>query len=304
MVGRIDICSFTSQKSTFQRERCACRMHMKTKIVTTFTAAASFAIFALTGCSSGPDQSGAGNQGGPAPQSNIYDFTTSMYASDANELKIQFADGLLKAAGSSTDDWMIESVDVKSLELDSAKYCAVDMNIAYAPDAIDKFAVETGDNVQNNIDLQEEIKQILAEIEGGSTKHADIVKAAGSNDPETIYVYMLENYSGTEKAMLPAGVNLLKKLVDAKPHMITDLDLNELESGAYISEDYKTVTLVKGCAKSSTDDDGTNLLKFPNGEGKPFASLNIGSMKNGSIVVHDGSVEKYVRDSNGDWING
>lgn len=178
------------------------------------------------------------------------------------------------------------------------------MIIAYAPGAIDGFALETSDYAHNRLNRNKEIEQIVAEIEGGSTRHADIGEAAGTDNLETIHLYLMDNYSTANTAILPAGINLLKQLVDGQPHMVTDLNLGKPEPGAYISEDYRTPTLVKGCAQSSSDEDATSLPQFPNGEGKPFASLNIGSMRNGSIVVRDGGVEKYVRDSNGDWING
>ncbi|MFW5416364.1 hypothetical protein J0910_07050 [Nocardiopsis sp. CNT-189] len=108
-----------------------------------------------------------------------------------------------------------------------------------------------------------------------------------------------------EAADAPEWENIAPRLGDWSGLSIDDLDEDSPEKGSYFSEDFETVTLVRDCAESPTDEDAAFTFEFATeaeGEFDTFAELALTVMKSGEIWVADSEIDGYTVDANGDWI--
>lgn len=108
-----------------------------------------------------------------------------------------------------------------------------------------------------------------------------------------------------QAALAPAALygQALAATTSARP--LADLDEADPEDGLYVSDDGSELTYVVECAADPSDDDDTAYLRFPlrvDGEIESFASVDLVTMKSGSVVVLDSEVSGYAVDSQGNWI--
>lgn len=281
-------------------------MQKSTKSLTAVTAAGAIAMLALVGCSSDPEGDPAGDHGGPAQQSNVYDFKTPSHAAEG-EVTIQFPDELREAAGGEAENLLVSSVKATPHELDSAKYCAVDLAIKYSNGAPEALVGETTKETDwKHKYSSEEKARILKAMEEGNGGYDDIIAESGAEDPERLRMY-LDAERVEFETTVPGWQDLLKTLTHNRGRAISELDTSDPETGQYLSEDHKTVTTVRSCAKSPMDDENATSFVFPTSDGdstSKFATFDVTAMANGTVAVTNGEVEDYTRDSNGDWIAG
>ncbi|MDN6374370.1 MAG: hypothetical protein L0K12_15830, partial [Brevibacterium aurantiacum] len=110
---------------------------------TTLIAASATLLLGLAGCSGGGGGGGdTGDHGGAAAQDNVYTFTTSSYASDADQLEIALPEGLRDAAGEQMNTVHLESISTQGRAL-NAELCAVDLSFTWAGNGADIVGQQT-----------------------------------------------------------------------------------------------------------------------------------------------------------------
>lgn len=278
-------------------------MQKSTKSLTAVTAAGAIAMLALVGCSSDPEGNPAGDQSGPAPQSNVYDFKTPSHAAEG-EVTIQIPDELREVAGGDAEKLLVSSAKATPHELDSSKYCAVDLAIEYSNGG-SKTLIKNN-KAEPSLTRkysQKERNGIIEDVQNGSSEYDDLVAEAGTDEPVELGRY-LASLQVPEKPK-PAWNNLIRALTIREGQLVSELDAADPEPGTYLSDDHETLTFVQSCATSPTDDQNARYFILPTSDGDStpkFATFDIATMKNGTIAIIDGKVEDYERDSNGDWI--
>lgn len=279
-------------------------MQKSTKTFTAVAAAGAIAMLALAGCSSDPEAEPTGDHGGPAPQSNVYEFKTPSHAAEG-EVTIQIPDGLRGVAGSDAEKLLVTSVKATPHELESAKYCAVDLAIEYSNGAPESLVGETTKETALEQEYSgEEVDRIVKAMEAGTGEYDDVIAESGAETPIQLQKY-LELAKVEVETTVPGWQDLLNTLTYNRGSAISELDTSDPETGQYLSENHKTVTTVRSCAKSPMDDDNTLSFVLPTSDGDStagFATFDVAAMANGTVAITNGEVEDYARDSNGDWI--
>ncbi|QRN78890.1 MAG: hypothetical protein JK586_10745 [Nocardiopsis sp. BM-2018] len=108
------------------------------------------AALALTGCSSTPD--------------SLYDFTRDSYVEPDTALQIEIPDELREAAGEEAEGLLVTSAILSSVELESTQYCAVEIEISYADDAVEVMAAPRYTESDAAEDTQEELDKLMSEF--------------------------------------------------------------------------------------------------------------------------------------------
>lgn len=164
------------------------------------------------------------------------------------------------------------------------------------------------DNWQEALSDQELMNDTLIEIyvtvmdgvDQGKTVDA-AVRAAIDSQTE----YLREG--ADKQASLSTAALYGQTLASASSAMpMSDLNDSDPESGVYVSDDGSKLTLVGSCAADTSGTDGTtHYLYFPvraDGETTNFASVELASMRSGTVAVTDSEVKGYTTDSQGNWI--
>lgn len=216
----------------------------------------------LTSCSSGPVPK---NEPSETP-SSVYQFETPRYgAKDRLTVKIPQA---LKDVAPESTDLPFTSVEVTSHELNSARYCAVDLEIDWPEGAVDQV---------KNPDI--------AILKNGDLK----------TDVERVSSYLTGQPFKTDSGKM-SSIAL----------SIDDLKTSEPQPGSYAAADFGTLTLVRECAKSPTDDNATFEFNFRTLADSvtlgAFASFKMTVMKGGNLTIVDREIADYELDSNGTWL--
>jgi len=98
---------------------------------------------------------------------SVYDFSpTPVEPSDS--VKIELPDDLMDVAGLTDDNLIVSSYALRSRSLDSAQYCAYDVEINYAPGALEIISAPTYTEADAKKDMKEAKAELLAELEVSS----------------------------------------------------------------------------------------------------------------------------------------
>lgn len=300
------------------------------------TAPALLAALALTvtlaACSGGGDTAGPGGTGGNPALDETFDWSRASHG-PAQKIEFVFPDELT-AIAPELENLTAAPVSATARELDSAKFCAVDVEYdlpqgveAVAGDAgmseeelRDEAAIRAwgqygkfqGEGVTNadeqrewlveqkaeNIRRIEESSGYKQDVEGGVATEMELADRAFEEQLEE-----LRQAQESEQG-LTDGQNLFGN--DAKP--VDELDSSDPEPGEYYSSSLETLTMVWRCAADPLDasgSDGSYLhVRTSDDENHPFATTHIISTKNGDIYLFEAEVRNYETDSNGDWIAG
>ncbi len=298
------------------------------------TAPALLAALALTAtlaaCSGDSDTTSPGGTGGNPALSDTFDWSRASHG-PAKTVSFAFSDELTTIAPEAGDLAMVP-ISATARELDSAKYCAVDVEYSY-PDGVD--ALFEGSDITED---ETRLRFASDADELGVTTYQEWRKAYADKLTEeqrgygygedTVSKYVAETMAEREKwneirfqealegqatwEKLPDGQRVLGK--DARP--VSELDGSE--EGVFFTDDLKTVTYVMRCTSDASDPDGDWIAaRLAGGEwqfaedasdakfSNPyFASADIAVMKNGDLLITDAEVKGYETDSNGDWIAG
>jgi hypothetical protein len=266
---------------------------------TATTLAAATALL-LAGCSTAASGDGvddnAFSDGAPAAQAKVFEFQTPSYGSEG-ELTIRIPEALVEAMGSDADGLLVGEVKATARELESSKYCAVDLAIEYRGDGLDALDQPVMTKEQYEAQGEAELKaRLMREFGVETVEEAEASAPGGAAEVEEI-VGNLEQGPYTAK---PAWAPLTAAPAD-------DLDDADPELGWYLSDDSETLTFVQTCASDALDDDSSDEFAFPiesDGTITTFASVELNVMKSGTLTVIEAEVSDYERDSNGDWIGG
>ncbi len=113
---------------------------------------------ALSGCSTAPG--------------SVYDFTQINGMEPAQQITVQIPQALKDAAGADAENLLVTSVVVKSLDLDSSKYCAISIEITYPDGAADKLTTPTLTKAQADAAAEDDVQTFLDQYE--ATSPADL----------------------------------------------------------------------------------------------------------------------------------
>lgn len=305
------------------------------------TAPALLAALALTvtlaACSGGGDTAGPGGTGGNPALDETFDWSRASHG-PAQKIEFVFPDELT-AIAPELENLTAAPVSATARELDSAKYCAVDVEYDL-PQGVGALAgpkiADDGEVVRVAAKMAYEALQ-AAYIEGieipdgvdDPDKLRDVAEGQvrdyfKTQNPPTdaeldaavnqimeeqydrVYAEYFEPEKGrqSEQQGRTDGQNLFGK--DAKP--VDELDSSDPEPGKYYSSSLETLTMVWRCAADPLDasgSDGSYLhVRTSDDENHPFATTHIISTKNGDIYLFEAEVRNYETDSNGDWIAG
>ena len=200
--------------------------------------------------------------------SSVYQLETPSYGAD-DKLTVQIPQALIDVAPE-TESLLSTSVQVTAHELTSAKYCAVDLVISWAEGAIDQLK-NSGSATFTKGDTKTDVERVAYSLTGKPFKY--------------------------DNGIVNGGVAT----------MMAELNPSEPQPGFYAAADYGTLTLVRECAESPTDDNKYTTLEFnfqmaASGSLNTFASFDMTVMKSGTLTVVEKKVNDYVLDSNGNWL--
>jgi hypothetical protein len=269
----------------------------KTNLLAATTMAAATALF-LAGCSAAP--SGDGVEENPAadeaPAAKVFEFQTPAYGSEG-ELIIRIPDALVDAIGSDADGLLVGDVRATARELESSKYCAIDLAIEYLGDGLDALEKPAMTEAEYTAQGEAELEATLMRQFGVETvEEAEATAQGGAAEVEEIVGNLEQAPYVAKPAWAPLAATPVDELDDADP-----------ELGTYVSDDSKTLTYVQACASDALDDGSSDEFTFPiqtDSGISPFASVELNVMKGGTLTVIEEEVTDYERDSNGDWIGG
>lgn len=306
----------------------------------TATAIASIAItgLLLAGCSSDPAETPADESSGDSA-ATVFEFQTNGIE-PSTEVTIRVPTDLREVMGAEADGMVVDEIVVAGHELDGAQYCAADLAMTYlgnqpldlvsandAPTDRDEV-VQRFINVIPDEDVDDEasvVEWLDSAIEGRIANGHGESEISGSFEGMFGTPVDLENdtyltpyqegdtgqdvfdrYVGSASDEQVPGTTIVAGslgLDDASTQ--ADLDESAPEPGAYVSEDYTTITLVGDCAASATDPDNAIEIDLPSvdADGKidTTATVQLSVMIDGTIGVA-GEVEDYMRDANDNWI--
>lgn len=273
---------------------------MKKKTLTALTGI-SAAMLTLAACGSDPASSGDGGSDG-----DTYEWQTNGIA-PGEELAIQVPDALRDAAGAEADGLLVKSYELKAHELDGAEFCAIDLAVDYADDATDKLTQP--DVTEEEFDEQRgDPEAKVDEMLMGEFGSIEAAKERLGDRYEDYRAEMLASAGGNDEyEPTPPEESLSDRIVDVDgdTYPADDLDPASPEPGAYVSDDYSTITIVQDCAKSPNDPDAAATVEFPvtDDDGfSTFADADVVVMTDGVVSVLGGEVEGWMRDSSDNWI--
>ena len=312
---------------------------------TTLIAASATLLLGLAGCSGGGGGGGdTGDHGGAAAQDNVYTFTTSSYASDADQLEITLPEGLREQMSEEQLNTVhLESISAQGRAL-NAELCAVDLSFTWAGNGADIVGQQTSftDKVgYSEEDVNAEMDKILdtelTELRGqGSNAESERFRMrmeyeTGELDEAGLREHVITAFEEgfftvSGEVSIGAAENAAIALTDKGPrgaaHVILgEVDEEDPQEGLRITEDLTSMTIVDRCASSTTDDSPVTSVVFPMGDAQierqqdqgsysnkqlfdTFAEVEIGAMQNGTVYLIEGSVTDFTTDANGDWIAG
>lgn len=225
------------------------------------------AFAALTGCAPASSDAPGNSAEGVASKSpaaiSTYEFKTPAYGAK-NTLKIQIPQDLIDVAPEARDA-LITSVTATARELNSAKYCAVDLAVTYADGAVDELKKPREKSVEGN-------------TEGDTRPVQERVAYSLTGAP-------FASIQGTLEGGVASSIN--------------DLDESDPKYGFYATDDFRTITTVQRCAVSPMEDTGyiVHEFNFPH-----IASIDMTVMKDGTLTIVNSTIEGYKLDSNGSWL--
>lgn len=261
------------------------------------------AALVLSGCAN--PKADNGTPADQQAQAGVFEFQTPRYGAEG-ELAIRIPDALIEAAGNDADGLLVSEVKAKARELDSSKYCAVDLAISYRGDGLDALAKPKETEAEHDRRAENEREYILDREFGVSTiEEVKELKLKEGWSPEEVDELVAEFAAAGDIGPYEAK-SAWEPLNTAAS--IDDLDPSDPETGSYSSDDFKTLTWVLECAASPAADDRTKSFGFPvstdSGEIDNFAHVEISVMKSGTLTITEADVSDYESDSNGDWIGG
>ena len=260
---------------------------------------------ALTGCSSDSDASPVDN-GAPAgsqSEAETFEFQYPRFVAEG-EMTIRIPEALIEAARGDADGLLVSEVRATARELDSSRYCAVDLSVAYRGAGLGVLGEVAETEAEYAQRAEDSLANFLkAELNAATLDEAKVglLEAGWSSEEADAYLeeVTMEGFLG------PYVATSVWSPLDSTP--IGDLDSSDPKTGRYISTDHETLTFVEDCAASPADDGDAARFEFPvlvDGKIKTFASVEITTMKSGTLTVTENEVSNYTRDSNGDWIGG
>lgn len=270
-------------------------MSVSSKNATTAIAALGATVMLLlTGCT-GSDEPKYQNGAPVDTQEGVFEFQTPRYGSDSSELVVRIPESLVAAAGSDIGELLVTEAKLTARELDSAKYCAVDLEPVYAGDGADALTAPTMTESEWKKSNEE---AFLSDV--GAESMAEVENAIEQGGDEAEYLKELyEGYFGGQYKPQIAW----SWLSNAKP--IADFDESAPARGLFYEPGYKRFTYVNDCAASPTEE-GDFGFTFPmqddNGKVSTLAELDFSVMKSGTITVTEAEVNGFIRDTDGNWI--
>lgn len=284
----------------------------------------------LAGCSSGPAETPTDGTDDDSA-AIVYEFQTNGIE-PSEEITIRVPDDLREVMGADANGLVIDEIAVTGHDLGNAQVCAADLAISYTdgqPDGLVSAGSDAGQRSQAEEALLERseassIDEIVAEVdqiiadgeERGLTAQqiGDKIQMLagiqgtfytdGATGREVVDGYLS---GGSEGETTNAGIitEALGLTSSKEPSGLAEFDESAPVEGTYVSEDYKTITLVGDCAASATDPDNAIEIELPSvdAEGKidTTATVQLSVMTDGTIGVA-GAVKNYIRDANDNWI--
>ncbi|MDO5025972.1 MAG: hypothetical protein Q4E03_05600 [Trueperella sp.] len=275
----------------------------------------------LAGCSGGGDNGLSANS----------DFAFDGIAGPAESIHIEIPQELMDAMGPEADKLLVTAIDIKAHDLDSAKYCAVDLTYTFSDGAIETLSAPLNIDPRGTQEYTEKLDELTLSFAPGHTSGQvqDILSAlymegggkmpAGPEREIILRRHGFESFdvdgyleerqrireevSADIKNADPA-VNLLSRM-GAKP--ISEFNETAPEPGKYMQEDASSATVVRPCALNSFDDDNSGRLKFFKASGdaavtKDVATVKYTVMKDGKVTIISSEVKGYQQDSSGNWL--
>lgn len=254
------------------------------------------ALLALTGCASGDAATGNGAPAGAENEQGVFEFTVPTHVGAEGGLEVRIPEALIAAAGSDLDGLLVTAAKITPREIDSAKYCAMDIELTLASGAADSLSQPTvtqADIDQQNAENAEAVDQAEQQYGEGS-EEATYAEEAG---PQEQY---------TAVPPLEAALGYLE-LAGGDARGLDEFDPAAVDSkDSFLSEDFTKATVVEECAASPSDDSVDATLVFPmtdeDGKVVEFASVQLTSMKSGTINVIESDVRGFEVDTQGNWI--
>ena len=289
-------------------------MLSKTTKAIPFALAASAALI-LSGCASdaNADSSPKPGDGVPAEQQaqkGLFEFQTPRYGAEG-ELTVRIPESLIKAAGAEADKLYVSEVKVTARELDSSALCAADLAITYRGAGLEELTKPEMTEAEHKHFWAGDMGRLLdREFGAGTIEEAREVMLERGEHPEVVAEHVSELEQIAAEVPPYEGEPGWDQIASADS--ADEFDPANPEAGSYISDDYKTLTIVQGCALSPMADDDTEEFDFPTVNEKgglvnpftPFASFSFSIMKGGTLTVTEAEVSDYQRDTNGNWIGG
>lgn len=313
-------------------------MRRTTTITTTFAALGGAALL-LAGCSGGSDASAGTDDTGGGTSANVFEFQTNGIE-PSDKVTIRVPDDLRDAMGAEANGLVVDQLVVTPHEVEGVENCAVDLQIGYAdgqPDKIISAGSQDGVKSQRETDLVEafdasSLDDVIDELDeiidsrtdqGYSSsqvtqslrdqvKHPIALEYRDGDSGESLVKRYLDQPEGAGASDINsvalalgrgASPGLAEQYHDVAP--ASDLDDSDLKPGTYVSDDFKTMTVVDDCAASATDPDNAVELELTkaNEDGKldTLAKMQLSVMTDGTIGV-GGEVDGYTRDANDNWI--
>lgn len=293
---------------------------------------------ASAGCSSGPAETSADGAGDDST-AGVYEFQTN--APDPSEdVTIRIPDELREVMGADADGMVVNQIDVSAHETEGAEHCAADLSMSYlgnqpldmvsgsdAPtdreSVVQSFITRIPDSgVDDEASVVEwldsaiegriakgygesEIAESFEELFGAPVDLESDTYLSPYQDGDTGQDVLDRYIGGASDEQVPGTTIVAESLGLDDAHPLTELDESAPEPGAYLSDDYATITIVGDCAASAADPEGAIEMTLPSvdadGKTSTVASLELSVMTDGTIGVA-GEVEDYMRDSHDEWI--
>lgn len=313
-------------------------MMMRTLHRPAATLAVAILGVSLAGCSSGPAETPTDGTGGDSA-ANVFEFETNGIE-PSSEVTVRVPDDLREVMGADADGMVVDQIVVTAHEIDGAQYCAADLSMTYLGNQpLDMVAVNDAPTDRESVvqtfinrisdsgvdDEASVVEWLDSAIEGRiangysesdiSASFEELFRAPVDLESDTyLSPYqdgdtgqdVFDRYVGSASDEQATGAAIVAEslgLDDARAQ--TDLDESAPEAGAYVSDDYTTITVVDDCAASATDPDNAIEMELPsvNADGKSdtTATVELSVMTDGTIGVA-GEVKDYMRDANDDWI--
>ncbi|MBS6364025.1 MAG: hypothetical protein KH427_02045 [Actinomycetaceae bacterium] len=288
----------------------------------------------LAGCSGGASSDGGGTG---AAGANNQTFTFSGSAGPAKSIHVEFPQELLDAMGSEAGNILITAADLKAYELDSTKYCAVEVTNTLADGALE--ALSATDKVDYESMTAYDLfvggygAKSLYELFFKYAENPDEIFLSGAADelltlpagPERDQVLQDWRLDGFDVDGFKAEVQRIKddlasEASNADPvatlmdrlqaDPLSDLDEAAPAPGRYLSDDGTKIIDVTECALEPFTDDGYAVsgTNFPIKSADGGSVDNLGSvkyavMKDGNVTITSSSISGYQQDSSGNWLS-